>query len=205
VNHLRVYRAAVRLLPRSHRDRFAEEQMQLYADLTAHGMTPWRLWLGLPRDLAAVHARTRAGRSALQVTGGPQVAGGPQVTPWAPHRLARTGLSWFAAALHTGWLTAHVAAGLYWQEIKARAATELGDQWTTSGWSTYLDETSGPHPQLDRMLTTLATADLWLLALFVVAVTTVGRLPARRWFMLAWVVLWPIGMLLRIGYGAVTS
>ncbi len=37
----RCYRAALRLMPRAHRDRFAEDQVQLYDDLARVGHPTW--------------------------------------------------------------------------------------------------------------------------------------------------------------------
>jgi len=41
----------IKLTPRTHRERHAEHQVQLFADLVATGHRPWRLWVNAIPDL----------------------------------------------------------------------------------------------------------------------------------------------------------
>lgn len=63
--HVRCYRALVRILPRSHRVRHGDQQVQLFADLIARGTAPWRLWANSVPDLLLVVLRTSDRRSPM--------------------------------------------------------------------------------------------------------------------------------------------
>lgn len=54
--HVAAYRIVVGLLPREHRDRHGRQQVEVFADLLASGVSPWRLWAGVVPDVVRVHA-----------------------------------------------------------------------------------------------------------------------------------------------------
>jgi hypothetical protein len=190
----RCYRAALRLTPRAHRDRFAEDQVQLYDDLARAGHPPWQLWLDLPRDVVRVRAWTPRRGLALKT------AGGPAVPVAGTRHAAGTVLSALAVIAHTCWLTGHLAAGLCWTLATTRAAEVLG-RWPMA------DDASGPGWADQQLGTWVQRTDalVWPLALtFPLVMVGWIWLPRRGWFTLAWAVAWPLGMLMLRGWGDYT-
>jgi hypothetical protein len=62
--HVRLYRWFTAFLPRDHRRRHGEEQVQLFADLMSTGHRPWRLWTAAGPDFCSVlFSSCRAGRT----------------------------------------------------------------------------------------------------------------------------------------------
>lgn len=49
--HVRSYRLLLRLMPRSHRRRHGDAQVQLFIDLMSTGHNPWRVWAGVVADI----------------------------------------------------------------------------------------------------------------------------------------------------------
>lgn len=177
----RAYRAAVHLLPRAHREQFGEDQVRLYEDLVASGTNPWRLWLDLPRDLA-VTAWSARGRRRLA----PQPAAGGAThssTGWL--RAGRLLSAAFAVAVNVGWLAAHLTAGLYYRFVVLPVASAGVDL---------------SPADLDLVN---AFTDRWVLLVptWVLVPATFWTLPRKGAFILAWAVLWPLGMALLWGIG----
>jgi hypothetical protein len=101
---------------------------------------------------------------------------------------------WAAAILNTGWLAGHLALGVIWQLATARATELLGYRPTFSGWDPLLDSTD---PEL-VLWTDWAFYLLVPLVLIVpLLVVSWSWLPAKKWFLSAWLVLWLGGLLLQ--------
>jgi hypothetical protein len=192
----RIHRLALRLAPRSHRDRFGAEQAQLYDDLIRQGTPGWRLWLGLPRDLLAVRNGSRRPSPVAQV------AGGPALVLARVRRPARALVTVLSAALHLAWLAGHLMAGAAWRVTTVRAIELFGHAPTWGDWVRYLNT----DPELERRAATTAAIVPWLVLSFPIVTLCWFWLPHRRWFVALWVVAWPVGMVLLRGYGTfVTS
>ena len=187
----RCYRAALLLTPRAHRNRFAEDQAQLYDDLAQAGDPTWRLWLGLPRDLVQVRAWTPRRGPALQT------AGGPAVPIAGTGHAVGTLLSALAVIAHTCWLAGHLLAGFCWTSATTRALEVLG-RWPMA------DDASGPGWADQQLGIWVQRTDalVWPLAMtFPLVMIGWWWLPRRGWFAVAWILVWPLGMLLLRGWG----
>ena len=63
--HVSLYRCFMRLMPRVHRVRHGDRQVQLFADLIETGHRPWRLWIAAIPDLASVVTSSSSRRAVL--------------------------------------------------------------------------------------------------------------------------------------------
>ncbi|MFN8079384.1 MAG: hypothetical protein U0Q19_07450 [Kineosporiaceae bacterium] len=197
------YRAALRLAPRAHRDRFGEQTAQLYDDLVRTGTPPWRLWAELPRDLLRTHRTTpRPHRAALALADGPTVEGTHEHPGRIVTQRALLTISMTANAL---WLSAHVVGGYCWARALLAATQVFGRLPTDDDWLHYPYRT-GPDPVIELWSGRADAMLPWLLVTFPATAVLWRWLPRRspwsRVWVIAWVIAWPVGMWLWRGYGA---
>ncbi|MBK6871744.1 MAG: hypothetical protein IPJ14_01210 [Kineosporiaceae bacterium] len=196
------YRAALKLAPRAHRERFGEQTAQLYDDLVRTGTPPRRLWAELPRDLLRTHLETpRPSRAVLATVTGPDAA--PEIT--GRRRVAQRTLVVTAAATQALWLAAHLVGGYCWSRAMAAATDLFGRVPTDDDWMTYPYRT-GPDPSIELWSARADALLPWLLptfpvALFLAGWLSLGRRRSGLW-MTGWAITWVVGMWLWRGYGA---
>lgn len=99
-----------------------------------------------------------------------------------------------AAILNTLWLAGHLAAGVIWQLATARATELLGYRPTFSEWDPVLSSTD---PELVLWTDWAVYLLVPLVLIFPLLVVSWFWLPAKKWFLSAWLVLWLGGLLLQ--------